>query len=79
MACQPEVSRRGKPLILLYNPKVATPGYHRLPHSLLQLGALLEGRYPYAIVDGNLCQHRDQAADNLVQVLACGTRARGVQ
>lgn len=23
------------PLILLYNPKVAYPGYQRLPHSLL--------------------------------------------
>jgi hypothetical protein len=46
-------------MILLYNPRVATPGYHRLPHSLLQLGALLEGRYPYAIVDGNLDQERD--------------------
>ena len=78
MACQPEVSRRGKPHILLYNPKVATPGYHRLPHSLLQLGALLEGRYPYAIVDGNLCQHRDHAADIIEQVQACGTRYLGV-
>ena len=34
------------PLILLYNPTAAHPGYQRLPHSLLQLGALLEvGRF----------------------------------
>ena len=52
-----------KPVVLLYNPKVAHPGYHRLPHSLLQLGALLENRYPYAIVDGNLEQERDRAAE----------------
>jgi hypothetical protein len=35
-----------QPLILLYNPKVALPGYQRLPHSLLQLGTLLAHRYP---------------------------------
>ena len=67
-----------KSLILLYNPKVASPGYHRLPHSLLQLGALLEGRYPYAIVDGNLDQDRDHAAGIVDQVRRDGVRYLGV-
>ena len=76
------VGRRGpeqdEPLVLLYNPRVASPGYHRLPHSLLQLGALLEGRYPYAIVDGNLSQERDHAADIIQQARATGARYLGV-
>jgi radical SAM superfamily enzyme YgiQ (UPF0313 family) len=67
-----------RPLILLYNPKVASPGYHRLPHSLLQLGSLLEGRYPYAIVDGNLEQHRDRAAEIIEQIRRDGIRYLGV-
>src|SRR5687768_8549007 len=71
-------TRHTRPMILLYNPKVATPGYHRLPHSLLQLGALLEGRYPYAIVDGNLDQERDRAAEIIDQVQCDGVRYLGV-
>jgi radical SAM superfamily enzyme YgiQ (UPF0313 family) len=67
-----------KPFVLLYNPKVAHPGYHRLPHSLLQLGTLLEGRYPYAIVDGNLDQERDRAAEIIEQVRRDGVRYLGV-
>ncbi|HEY3228911.1 MAG TPA: cobalamin-dependent protein [Roseiflexaceae bacterium] len=67
-----------KPLILLYNPKVAHPGYQRLPHSLLQLGTLLEGRYPYALVDGNLDQERDRAAEIIEQVRRDGVRYLGV-
>src|SRR5262249_42763284 len=63
-----------KPLVLLYNPKVALPGYQRLPHSLLQLGTLLEGRYPYAIIDGNLDQERDRAAEIIEQVRRDGVR-----
>ena len=66
------------PLIVLYNPKVASPGYHRLPHSLLALGAMLEGRYPYAIVDGNLDQERDRAAEIIDRVLRDGVRYLGV-
>jgi radical SAM superfamily enzyme YgiQ (UPF0313 family) len=70
--------QKEKPLILLYNPKAAHPGYQRLPHSLLQLGALLEGRYPYAIVDGNLDQERDRAAEIIEQVRRDGARYLGV-
>ena len=67
-----------KPVILLYNPKVALPGYQRLPHSLLQLGGMLEGRYAYAIVDGNLDQERDRAAEIIEQVRRDGVRYLGV-
>ena len=66
------------PLILLYNPQVAKPGYHRLPHSLLQLGTLLEGRYPYEIIDGNLDQARDRAGEIIDRVRGDGVRYLGV-
>src|SRR5258706_11503040 len=72
------MSQLDKPLILLYNPKVAHPGYHRLPHSLLQVGTLLEGRYPYEIIDGNLDQERDRAAEIIHQVQHDGVRYLGV-
>ena len=39
-------------MILLFNPRSAR-WKHRLPLSLLTLGAALEGRYEYEIVDGN--------------------------
>jgi len=39
-------------MILLFNPRSAR-WKHRLPLSLLSLGAALEGRYEYEIVDGN--------------------------
>ena len=71
-------SQSEKPVILLYNPKVALPGYQRLPHSLLQLGGMLEGRYAYAIVDGNLDQERDRAAEIIEQVRRDGVRYLGV-
>ena len=41
-------------MILLYNPKAARYRNRRLPLSVLSLGAVLEGRDDYAIVDGNL-------------------------
>ncbi len=42
-----------KPRIVLYHPKSNQSGKRILPMSLLALGALLEDRYPYEIVDGN--------------------------
>lgn len=66
------------PLILLYNPKVTHPGHQRLPTSLLQLGAKLEGRFPYAIVDGNLDQQRDRAGEIIARVKRQGVRYLGV-
>ena len=72
------ISQNQKPVILLYNPKVALPGYQRLPHSLLQLGGMLDGRYAYEIVDGNLDQERDRAAEIIEQVRRDGVRYLGV-
>ncbi len=40
-------------MIALLNPKSAR-WKHRLPLSILSLGAALEGRYPYELIDGNL-------------------------
>ncbi|HLF28098.1 MAG TPA: radical SAM protein [Anaerolineae bacterium] len=42
-----------KPSIILYNPKSNASGKRILPMSLLALGAVLEGKHAYAIVDGN--------------------------
>ena len=78
LSSQPARSLAGPPLILLYNPQVAHAGYQRLPHSLLQLGCLLEGRYPYAIIDGNLDQDRDRPAEIIAQVRRDGVRYLGV-
>ncbi len=43
-----------KPKIVLYNPKSNSSGKRILPMSILALGAVLEGRYQYNIVDGNV-------------------------
>ncbi|MDE3057548.1 MAG: B12-binding domain-containing radical SAM protein, partial [Bacteroidota bacterium] len=40
-------------MILLFNPRSCNWKY-RLPNSLLSLGSVLEGKYEYEIVDGNL-------------------------
>ncbi|HTQ79666.1 MAG TPA: radical SAM protein [Thermoanaerobaculia bacterium] len=40
--------------VILVNPKMCSPRSVRLPLSLLALGAVLEGRHNYLIVDGNL-------------------------
>jgi anaerobic magnesium-protoporphyrin IX monomethyl ester cyclase len=71
-------SARRNPLILLYNPRVASPGYHRLPASLLQLAVHLEPHYPYVLVDGNLDQGRDRAGEIMAQVQSRGVRYLGV-
>ena len=40
--------------VLLVNPEMCPPSAIRLPLSLLALGAVLEGRHEYRIVDGNV-------------------------
>ncbi|HKI02452.1 MAG TPA: radical SAM protein [Thermoanaerobaculia bacterium] len=40
--------------VLLVNPRMCPPKAVRMPLSLLHLGAALEGRYDYRIVDGNV-------------------------
>jgi hypothetical protein len=53
-------------MLILYNPISTTPGKAPLPLSLLALGAVLEDKYEYEIVDGNfLTDHANQ----LVQLL----------
>jgi hypothetical protein len=41
-------------VIVLYNPISTTPGKQPLPLSLLSLAAVLDGREPFRLVDGNL-------------------------
>jgi tRNA A37 methylthiotransferase MiaB len=41
-------------MLILYNPPSSASRKPILPMSLLALGAVVEGRHPYAIVDGNL-------------------------
>lgn len=66
------------PKILLYNPRVAQEGYHRLPLSLLQAGIFLEGRYEYEIIDGNLDQKIDKADVLLRRLRETGAKYLGV-
>ncbi|HKD04869.1 MAG TPA: radical SAM protein [Bryobacteraceae bacterium] len=42
------------PEVVLINPKMCRPSGVRLPLSVLALGAALEGRYEYRIIDGNI-------------------------
>ena len=39
--------------IILFNPKSAN-GKHRIPNSILQVGASIHGKYDYVFIDGNL-------------------------
>lgn len=55
---------------LLVNPRACSPRSVRLPLSLLALGAALEGRHDYRIVDGNL---DPDAAGTVLAALAGGT------
>jgi radical SAM superfamily enzyme YgiQ (UPF0313 family) len=60
--------------VLLVNPRICSPSNARLPLSLLSLGAVLEGKREYALVDGNLdadaagtvLAHLDRAPHSLV-------------
>jgi anaerobic magnesium-protoporphyrin IX monomethyl ester cyclase len=42
------------PEVVLINPKMCRPSGIRLPLSVLSLGAVLEGKYSYQIIDGNV-------------------------
>ena len=43
-------------MIVLFNPLSTTPGKQPLPLSVMALAAVLEGREPWALVDGNLVE-----------------------
>jgi len=40
--------------VLLINPRMCRPSSTRLPLSVLHLAAVLEGKHPWRILDGNL-------------------------
>jgi anaerobic magnesium-protoporphyrin IX monomethyl ester cyclase len=42
------------PAVLLVNPRVCDPSSVRLPLAVMNLAAMLEGHYPWRILDGNL-------------------------
>jgi anaerobic magnesium-protoporphyrin IX monomethyl ester cyclase len=54
-------------MIVLFNPRSTTPGKQPLPLSLLALAAVLEGRCPWALVDGNIT---DEPVADIAALLA---------
>ncbi len=46
-------NRMKKNKVLIFNPRSAT-GKHRLPNSILQVGASIYGKYEFVFVDGNI-------------------------
>ena len=52
---------QGAGAVLLVNPYMCRPGSTRLPLSVLNLAAVLEGRHPWQILDGNLGPIADAA------------------
>jgi anaerobic magnesium-protoporphyrin IX monomethyl ester cyclase len=54
-------------MIIFYNPQSSAARKPVLPMSLLAVGAVLEGRYDYSIVDGNL---DDTPLETLARLLA---------
>ena len=41
-------------MIVLFNPRSTTPGKQPLPLSIMALAAVVEGREPWCLVDGNV-------------------------
>jgi len=54
-------------MLVMYNPPSSARRKPVMPLSLLALGALLEGRHDYAIVDGNLDRDALRSIDQMVQ------------
>jgi radical SAM superfamily enzyme YgiQ (UPF0313 family) len=54
-------------MLILYNPPSSARRKPVMPLSLLALGALLEGKHDYTIVDGNLDQQPLETIDRLVR------------
>ncbi len=53
-------------MIVLFNPLSTTPGKQPLPLSVMALAAVLDGREPWTLVDGNI--FRDPAAEILARL-----------
>lgn len=66
------------PSLILFNPRVARPGYQRLPLSLLQVGVRLEGVCNFEIVDGNLYQDEEKGSVLLRRLAETGAKYLGV-
>lgn len=65
-----------KPKVILVNPYITSPRGVRLPLSILALGAALENRYEYFIVDGNIDPEPEKTimailADDPDSLIAC--------
>lgn len=54
-------------MIVLLHPRSTRPKNRRFPLALLSLAAVLEGKEPYAIVDGNADPHPEQTLDRLAE------------
>jgi radical SAM superfamily enzyme YgiQ (UPF0313 family) len=54
-------------MIILLHPRSTKPKNRRFPLALLSLGAVLEDKESYAIVDGNTDPHPEQTLDRLAQ------------
>jgi radical SAM superfamily enzyme YgiQ (UPF0313 family) len=52
--------------IIIFNPKSAN-GKHRIPNSILQVGASVHGKYDYVFVDGNLEKNPWQTIENYLK------------
>ena len=52
--------------IILFNPRSAN-GKHRIPNSILQVGASIHGNYEYVFVDGNLEENPWNIIENYLQ------------
>lgn len=61
--------------VLLINPKMCKPRAVRLPLSLLALGAALEGKYEYRIIDGNVDPSAVQSALAALKESPCALAA----
>lgn len=59
-------------MIILYNPQSSASRKPVLPFSLLALGAVLEGKYDYRIVDGNLEASALAALDSIIAAHVSG-------
>ncbi len=62
-------ARTSPPNVILFNPRSSANAKPILPMSLLALGAVLENRVEYRIVDGNLEQDPGSALDALIRSL----------
>ncbi len=59
-------------MIILFNPRATRPRNRRFPLSVMALGAVLEGREEYEIVDGNIDENSTETILHLI-------RARNVE